>query len=127
MIRMDVTKYIDALKDEIMENSGTALDLLSKWDSIGKDDVETIRRAAHTMKSSSLMLGFSRISALCKSLEDVMARQAEGSLALDEDQLKAVSMAFTEVRDAGKDISSPDDDIHSIKEETQNSIDSILG
>jgi HPt (histidine-containing phosphotransfer) domain-containing protein len=49
---------------------------------LAEDEVQTLRRAAHTLKSTSATLGAMRLAQLCEELEDmeIRDRQAVGAM-----------------------------------------------
>ncbi len=63
----------------------------------GKGDMKTLRRLAHSLKSSSASLGAMFLSELCKKLE---SQASAGTLEEGEEQLNRIELAFFDARDA---------------------------
>lgn len=65
-------------------------------DHLGTGDVETVRQTAQALKSSSRLIGFARLSALCRALE-VATQEDPGRDAL-EPYVRSIQEAYAAAR-----------------------------
>ncbi|MDD5580709.1 MAG: Hpt domain-containing protein [Methylobacter sp.] len=78
-----------------LTNAGTLLDTLAHGWAAG--ELDTIRLAAHTLKSSSHQLGTYGLAALCSEVEnDARQQRHDGS----GDALRRIQQVFTQARAA---------------------------
>ncbi|MDR3237861.1 MAG: response regulator [Spirochaetia bacterium] len=83
-------KYIPKYIDEALENIGITESLLFEIkDGVSaEDDLATVLRALHTLKSTSRMLEFNRIEAMAHSMESVFIAIKEQRIALSDNAMK---------------------------------------
>ncbi len=99
--------------DEVLENLDQRLPAL-KFDPADRDALGDVRRAFHTLKGSSRMVGAAVIGELAWSVENMLNRVIDGTIAasipvLDllqraRSALPALRQAFAERRDEGSDV-----------------------
>jgi CheY-like chemotaxis protein/HPt (histidine-containing phosphotransfer) domain-containing protein len=69
----DPRAFIVTLIDQYLGDAATLVDTLNQ--AAGPWDVPVLKMAAHTLKGSSLMIGASRLGALCAQVEEHLGRQ----------------------------------------------------
>jgi HPt (histidine-containing phosphotransfer) domain-containing protein len=87
--------FVDDLVDTYLDDGRTQLETMRV--ALRADDIPTLGRAAHSMKSGSLNVGALELGARCRTLEE----QARGGSVDDgAGQVAASEAAIGEVRDA---------------------------
>jgi GAF domain-containing protein/CheY-like chemotaxis protein len=85
----------DRLVTSFLDNGVTLLTQLA--DSVGSNDVDVLRRTAHTLKSNATSFGATELAALCAELES----QARQNAVVDAgQQVQAITVAFEATRRA---------------------------
>jgi HPt (histidine-containing phosphotransfer) domain-containing protein len=75
LIDGDDTSFLNDLFESYLSTAKDSIDSLR-----GDSDQEVLRRAAHTLKGSSLNIGASRVADLCRQLENALRSQAPSDL-----------------------------------------------
>ena len=102
---MDFSEYIDTFRDEVREYSDKAILVMDN--EIKEEDIETIRRAAHTIKSSSKLMGFEALSDLCLKTEAVLIQGIDKVREKEE----IIKKAFSIIKEVGMSVSKPGEDV----------------
>ena len=85
--------FVDELVDTYVEDG--ANQLAAMWAAITADDIETVTRAAHSMKSGSLNVGALELGAACRALEEA---GRGGPVPDAADQVAAIDAGFAAAR-----------------------------
>jgi chemotaxis protein histidine kinase CheA len=115
---LDLSEYIPTYHEElktIISDSKKVLEVLSKDTSL--EDMEVLRRAVHTVKSSSAMMGFLVLSEFCLSLEMMFKKILNKELLLDDDKIDLVKKSFILINEVGLQVFKPDEDKGKIPED----------
>jgi HPt (histidine-containing phosphotransfer) domain-containing protein len=75
--------FLTDLFESYLSTAKDSIDLLR-----GEVDQEVLRRAAHTLKGSSLNVGASRVADLCKHLENQLRAQPPADMPAQVDQIE---------------------------------------
>jgi signal transduction histidine kinase/CheY-like chemotaxis protein/HPt (histidine-containing phosphotransfer) domain-containing protein len=92
--REDAPSVVERVVAAYLEHGPTQL--AEAREALERRDHATLRRAAHTLKSSSANVGALRLSSLCRELE-ARAREA---MPEDDDPVSPIEVEFTRVREA---------------------------
>lgn len=84
LIDGDDTSFLNDLFESYLSTAKDSIDSLR-----GDTDQEVLRRAAHTLKGSSLNIGASRVADLCRQLENALRAQAPADLLARVEQIES--------------------------------------
>jgi two-component system, sensor histidine kinase and response regulator len=99
--RLGGKKLATGMIDIFLEHAPTRIDAAQA--ALAVDDVEEIRRAAHSLKSSAGNLGATRLQALCETIERIAQKQETngeiaGLVARMATECDTASRELTEIR-----------------------------
>jgi chemotaxis protein histidine kinase CheA len=108
---MDMSEYMDTYREEVQSNITEAETLLPNIEKeYSKEDIEGLRRNAHTIKSSSAMMGFPMLSELCKGTEFLLKKVLGEEITFDDSLRLFVKNAFSNIKEVGLSVNHPGDD-----------------
>jgi HPt (histidine-containing phosphotransfer) domain-containing protein len=84
LIDGDDTSFLNDLFESYLSTAKDSIDSLR-----GDTDQEVLRRAAHTLKGSSLNIGASRVADLCRQLENALRSQPPADLLARVEQIES--------------------------------------
>ena len=81
---MEMTQYLSVFMDEVQEHLHTLNSslLALENDPTNTGLLETIFRAAHTLKGASATMGFNKMSNITHAMEDLLTRIRNGEMAV---------------------------------------------
>jgi len=83
-----LVELIDSYLEDAVEQ------LAAMWRAVNDADAERLRRAAHSLKSTSASLGARKLAGLCQQVEQ---HAREGTLGLGAESVASLEAAFVEV------------------------------
>jgi len=99
--QMSGAEFIDELIDTFLEDAPKIIEEIKS--ALGTNNVDSFRRAAHSIKSNAATFGASQLSVLAKELEML---GKENKLHETGDRLKALEEAYESARDELKGLKS---------------------
>ena len=99
--QMSGAEFIDELIDTFLEDAPKIIEEIKS--ALGTNNVDSFRRAAHSIKSNAATFGASQLAALAKELEML---GKENKLHETGDRLKALEEAYESARDELKGLKS---------------------